>query len=57
MDINEIINVIAQVRNTLASISVNGDDAIRMAQALSMLRELFGKLQEESNNNLEHAES
>lgn len=57
MDINEIKTTVANVHNIIVDIDVKGDSAIRMAQAITLLRDLFSKLKEEPNKDLAHEES
>ena len=47
---DEILRQLTQAHNAAAQINVRGDDAIRMAQVLSMLRGLIAELMAEGNS-------
>lgn len=49
MEQNQILQAIVSIHNTLAEISVRGDDTMRMGEALKMCRALAFQLQEDGN--------
>lgn len=50
MNMNDIIGTIVNVHNLIAQISVHGDDCMKMAEAINLLRNLVSQLQQSKNN-------